>query len=191
VTLQFQKMTSEPSILNSRKQVGRQGDIPRINLGPTIGLLGALGKYLSAGRQRLETSPASVGIGSPVTPNAASSLTSELRQHCRARYRGRIPVDKDNGLRNRPLHRFVQNQVWRELSAIASELLLGCRASPSADTPAPGNPNGCVCACSPGRRLARADRRASARPGLGPVSSASRSPAGLLARLTSTERHCD
>jgi Transposase DDE domain group 1 len=47
----------------------------------------------------------------------------ELRHRRRARCEDRIRCAKDTGLRNLPLHRFAQNQIWCELVAMASELL--------------------------------------------------------------------
>jgi hypothetical protein len=46
----------------------------------------------------------------------------ELRHRRRARCEDRIRCAKDTGLRNLPLHRSAQNQIWCELVALASEL---------------------------------------------------------------------
>jgi DDE family transposase len=47
----------------------------------------------------------------------------ELRHRRRARCEDRIRNAKDTGLRNLPLKRFTQNQVWCEIVALACELL--------------------------------------------------------------------
>ena len=47
----------------------------------------------------------------------------ELRHRRRARCEDRIRCAKDTGLRNLPLKGFAQNQVWREVVALACELL--------------------------------------------------------------------
>ena len=47
----------------------------------------------------------------------------ELRHRRRARCEDRIRCAKDTGLRGLPLHGFAQNQLWRELMAMACELL--------------------------------------------------------------------
>ncbi len=47
----------------------------------------------------------------------------ELRHRRRARCEDRIRNAKDTGLRGLPLHGFAQNQLWRELVAMACELL--------------------------------------------------------------------
>jgi hypothetical protein len=46
----------------------------------------------------------------------------ELRHRRRARCEDRIRAAKDTGLRNLPLHGFMQNQIWCELVAMACEL---------------------------------------------------------------------
>ncbi|RCG16201.1 IS1380 family transposase [Sphaerisporangium album] len=46
----------------------------------------------------------------------------ELRHRRRARCEDRIRCAKDTGLRNLPLHRSAQNQIWCELVALACEL---------------------------------------------------------------------
>jgi Transposase DDE domain group 1 len=46
----------------------------------------------------------------------------ELRHRRRARCEDRIRAAKDTELRNLPLHRFDQNQIWCELVAMACEL---------------------------------------------------------------------
>lgn len=46
----------------------------------------------------------------------------ELRHRRRARCEDRIRAAKDTGLRNLPLHRFDQNQLWCELIALATDL---------------------------------------------------------------------
>ena len=47
----------------------------------------------------------------------------ELRHRKRARCEDRIRCAKDTGLRNLPLKGFARNQLWRELAAMASELI--------------------------------------------------------------------
>src|SRR6185369_12316401 len=47
----------------------------------------------------------------------------ELRHRRRARCEDRIRSAKDTGLRNLPLKRFAQNQIWCEIVALACELL--------------------------------------------------------------------
>jgi hypothetical protein len=47
----------------------------------------------------------------------------ELRHRQRARCEDRIRCAKDTGLRNLPLKRFAQNQIWCEIAALACELL--------------------------------------------------------------------
>ena len=47
----------------------------------------------------------------------------ELRHRRRARCEDRIRNAKDTGLRNLPLHRYDQNQIWCEIAAMACELL--------------------------------------------------------------------
>jgi hypothetical protein len=47
----------------------------------------------------------------------------ELRHRRRARCEDRIRNAKDTGLRNLPLKKFAQNQVWCEIVALACELL--------------------------------------------------------------------
>jgi hypothetical protein len=47
----------------------------------------------------------------------------ELRHRRRARCEDRIRNAKDTGLRNFPLQGYAQNQIWCEITAMASELL--------------------------------------------------------------------
>lgn len=47
----------------------------------------------------------------------------ELRHRRRARCEDRIRNAKDTGPRNLPPHGYAQNQIWREIVALASELL--------------------------------------------------------------------
>jgi len=47
----------------------------------------------------------------------------ELRHRLRARCEDRIRCAKDTGLRNFPLQGYAQNQIWAEITAMASELL--------------------------------------------------------------------
>jgi hypothetical protein len=47
----------------------------------------------------------------------------EVRHRQRARAEDRIRGLKDTGLRNLPLHRFAQNQIWLEIIALAADLL--------------------------------------------------------------------
>jgi Transposase DDE domain group 1 len=66
--------------------------------------------------------------GHRVTCFAASTKTGqladlELRHRLRARCEDRIRCAKDTGLRNFPLQGYTQNQIWAEVTAMASELL--------------------------------------------------------------------
>ena len=47
----------------------------------------------------------------------------ELRHRRRARCEDRIRNAKDTGLRNRPLRDYAQSQIWRQIVALACELL--------------------------------------------------------------------
>jgi hypothetical protein len=66
--------------------------------------------------------------GHRVTCFATSTKTGqladlELRHRRRARCEDRIRCAKDTGLRNFPLQGYAQNQIWSEITAMASELL--------------------------------------------------------------------
>lgn len=66
--------------------------------------------------------------GHRVTCFATSTKTGqlpdlELRHRLRARCEDRIRCTKDTGLRNFPLQGYAQNQIWAEITAMASELL--------------------------------------------------------------------
>jgi hypothetical protein len=60
----------------------------------------------------------------------------EIRHRQRARAEDRIRCLKDTGLRNLPLHGFAQNQIWLEIIALASDLLVWTQTLAWADHPA-------------------------------------------------------
>jgi Transposase DDE domain group 1 len=60
----------------------------------------------------------------------------ELRHRRRARCEDRIRNAKDTGLRSLPLHGYAQNQLWCELTALASDLLAWTQMLALHDTPA-------------------------------------------------------
>ncbi len=80
-----------------------------------------------AGASWAGTAPVTV-IGGRADPAATSTRAGqladlELRHHRRARCEDRIRCAKDTGLRNLPLHRYDQNQIWCEIAALACDLL--------------------------------------------------------------------
>lgn len=60
----------------------------------------------------------------------------EVRHRQRARAEDRIRNLKDTGLRNLPLHGFAQNQIWLEVIALASDLLVWTQTLAWHDQPA-------------------------------------------------------
>lgn len=60
----------------------------------------------------------------------------EVRHRRRARYEDRIRIAKDMGLRNLPLTSFVQNRIWCQIVALASEITAWMGLLGFADQPA-------------------------------------------------------
>lgn len=96
--------------------------------GDVLGCLGRFARWFPEG----VPGPPSIGLAGTdghrftafATDTSKGQLADlELRHRQRARCEDRIRGAKDTGLRNLPLKRFAQNQVWREIVALACELL--------------------------------------------------------------------